>query len=157
MDQAISGAHHETKALVVGSKDYILLKILKRLNFAFPISTGQLVKGVTCQLIESMGMDSFLNHFKVFENNLHLLSPYQVKPEKDFVCISVLNIQTASKLELDLLSDFFPNLVHVKLSVNIFHLDPVCVNLFFIILHFGNFICHLRIARSFYSHSNLLM
>ncbi|XP_026715066.1 otoancorin isoform X1 [Athene cunicularia] len=42
------------------------------------LSTGQLVKGVTCQLIESMGTDFFLNNFKFFENNLHLLSPYQV-------------------------------------------------------------------------------
>lgn len=141
----------------MGSKDYILLKILKGLNFAFPISTGQLLKGVTCQLIESMGTDSFLNHFEVFENNLHLLSPYQVKPEKDLVCIRVLNIQTASKLEFDLLSDFFPNLVHVNLSVTIFHLNLVCINLFVIILHFGNFIWYLRIARSFYSHSNLLI
>uniref|UniRef100_A0A672TU92 Otoancorin n=1 Tax=Strigops habroptila TaxID=2489341 RepID=A0A672TU92_STRHB len=48
------------------------------LNFAFPISTGQLVKGVTCQHIESMGTDIFLNTFKFFEMNLHLLSPYQV-------------------------------------------------------------------------------
>ncbi|KAF1442796.1 Otoancorin, partial [Pygoscelis papua] len=42
------------------------------------LSTGQLVKGVTCQLIESMGTDFFLNIFKFFEKNLHLLSPYQV-------------------------------------------------------------------------------
>ncbi|KAF1576270.1 Otoancorin, partial [Eudyptes moseleyi] len=42
------------------------------------LSTGQLVKGVTCQLIESMGTDFFLNTFKFFEKNLHLLSPYQV-------------------------------------------------------------------------------
>uniref|UniRef100_A0A8B9II83 Otoancorin n=1 Tax=Anser cygnoides TaxID=8845 RepID=A0A8B9II83_ANSCY len=42
------------------------------------LSTGQLVKGVTCQLIESMGTDFFLSHFKFFEKNLHLLSPYQV-------------------------------------------------------------------------------
>ncbi|NWV61719.1 OTOAN protein, partial [Malurus elegans] len=42
------------------------------------LSTGQLVKGVTCQLIESMGTDIFLNNFKFFEMNLHLLSPYQV-------------------------------------------------------------------------------
>ncbi|XP_067162218.1 otoancorin [Apteryx mantelli] len=42
------------------------------------LSTGQLVKGITCQLIESMGADFFLNHFKFFEKNLHLLSPYQV-------------------------------------------------------------------------------
>ncbi|NWI58463.1 OTOAN protein, partial [Calyptomena viridis] len=42
------------------------------------LSTGQLVKGVTCELIESMGTDIFLNSFKFFEMNLHLLSPYQV-------------------------------------------------------------------------------
>ncbi|KAF1404673.1 Otoancorin, partial [Spheniscus mendiculus] len=42
------------------------------------LSTGQLVKGVTCQLIESMGTDFFLNTSKFFEKNLHLLSPYQV-------------------------------------------------------------------------------
>uniref|UniRef100_A0A8C0VPE4 Otoancorin n=1 Tax=Cyanistes caeruleus TaxID=156563 RepID=A0A8C0VPE4_CYACU len=48
------------------------------LKFAFPISTGQLVKGLTCQLIEMMDTDIFLNNFKFFEMNLHLLSPYQV-------------------------------------------------------------------------------
>ncbi|NWV49932.1 OTOAN protein, partial [Daphoenositta chrysoptera] len=42
------------------------------------LSTGQLVKGVTCQLIESMDTDIFLNNFKFFEMSLHLLSPYQV-------------------------------------------------------------------------------
>ncbi|XP_062359556.1 otoancorin isoform X1 [Cinclus cinclus] len=42
------------------------------------LSTGQLVKGVTCQLIESMDTDIFLNNFKFFEMNLYLLSPYQV-------------------------------------------------------------------------------
>uniref|UniRef100_A0A8C0BDV8 Otoancorin n=1 Tax=Buteo japonicus TaxID=224669 RepID=A0A8C0BDV8_9AVES len=52
--------------------------IMQRLNVTFPLSTGQLVKGVTCQLIESMSTDVFLNNFKLFEMNLHLLSPYQV-------------------------------------------------------------------------------
>ncbi|NWU03233.1 OTOAN protein, partial [Urocynchramus pylzowi] len=42
------------------------------------LSTGQLVKGVSCQLFESMDTDIFLNNFKFFEINLHLLSPYQV-------------------------------------------------------------------------------
>ncbi|NWR46372.1 OTOAN protein, partial [Regulus satrapa] len=42
------------------------------------LSTGQLVKGVTCQLFESMDTDIFLNNFKFFEMNLPLLSPYQV-------------------------------------------------------------------------------
>ncbi|NXR38051.1 OTOAN protein, partial [Zosterops hypoxanthus] len=42
------------------------------------VSTGQLVKGVTCQLFESMDTDIFLDNFKFFEMNLHLLSPYQV-------------------------------------------------------------------------------
>ncbi|XP_044835628.1 otoancorin [Mauremys mutica] len=42
------------------------------------LSIGQLVKGVTCQQIERMSTDSFLNNFRFFEQNLQLLSPYQV-------------------------------------------------------------------------------
>ncbi|XP_015281673.1 PREDICTED: otoancorin [Gekko japonicus] len=42
------------------------------------LSIAQLVKGVTCRQIESMGTISFLNVFKVFEKNLRLLSPYQI-------------------------------------------------------------------------------
>ncbi|XP_061456289.1 otoancorin [Rhineura floridana] len=42
------------------------------------LSISQLVKGVTCWQIESMTTISFLNIFKVFEKNLHLLSPYQI-------------------------------------------------------------------------------
>ncbi|XP_040315556.1 otoancorin [Herpailurus yagouaroundi] len=41
-------------------------------------STGHLVKGVTCSHIDAMNADSFLAHFHYFENNLSLLSPYQV-------------------------------------------------------------------------------
>ncbi|XP_040491161.1 otoancorin isoform X5 [Ursus maritimus] len=41
------------------------------------LSTGQLVKGVTCSHIDAMSADSFLAHFHHFENNLSLLSPYQ--------------------------------------------------------------------------------
>uniref|UniRef100_A0A8C4P7P1 Otoancorin n=1 Tax=Dromaius novaehollandiae TaxID=8790 RepID=A0A8C4P7P1_DRONO len=59
--------------------------IIELYEFPFPLGPykpkllcGQLIKGVTCQLIESMGTDFFLNHFKFFEKNLHLLSPYQV-------------------------------------------------------------------------------
>ncbi|OXB54331.1 hypothetical protein ASZ78_015511, partial [Callipepla squamata] len=57
---------------------YLYELLSKKSSSVDLLSTGQLLKGVTCQLIESMGTDSFLNHFKVFENNLHLLSPYQV-------------------------------------------------------------------------------
>ncbi|XP_053411810.1 otoancorin [Nycticebus coucang] len=42
------------------------------------LSAGQLVKGVTCSHIDAMSADSFLAHFRYFENNLFLLSPYQV-------------------------------------------------------------------------------
>uniref|UniRef100_A0A8C4W245 Otoancorin n=1 Tax=Gopherus evgoodei TaxID=1825980 RepID=A0A8C4W245_9SAUR len=42
------------------------------------LSIGQLVKGVTCQQIERMSTNSFLNNFRFFEKNLQLLSPYQV-------------------------------------------------------------------------------
>ncbi|XP_042684082.1 otoancorin isoform X2 [Centrocercus urophasianus] len=57
---------------------YLYELLSKKSSSVDLLSTGQLLKGVTCQLIESMGTDSFLNHFEVFENNLHLLSPYQV-------------------------------------------------------------------------------
>ncbi|NXX22664.1 OTOAN protein, partial [Podargus strigoides] len=61
------------------SQALYLYELLSKKNYPVDLlSTGQLVKGVTCQLIESMGTDSFLNNFKFFENNLHLLSPYQV-------------------------------------------------------------------------------
>ncbi|NXA22921.1 OTOAN protein, partial [Ibidorhyncha struthersii] len=61
------------------SQALYLYELLSKKNYAVDLlSTGQLVKGVTCQLIESMGADFFLNNFKFFEKNLHLLSPYQV-------------------------------------------------------------------------------
>ncbi|NXA52283.1 OTOAN protein, partial [Nothocercus julius] len=61
------------------SQALYLYKLLSKKNSPDDLlSTGQLVKGVTCQVIESMGVDFFLNNFKLFERNLHLLSPYQV-------------------------------------------------------------------------------
>eukprot|EP00079_Xenopus_tropicalis_P039335 XP_017953106.1 PREDICTED: otoancorin [Xenopus tropicalis] len=42
------------------------------------LSTGQLVKGLTCEQIDSMNKPSFLNHYKLLENSLLLLSPYQI-------------------------------------------------------------------------------
>nr|KAF6294867.1 otoancorin [Pipistrellus kuhlii] len=42
------------------------------------LSAGQLVKGVACSHIDAMSADSFLALFQHFENNLSLLSPYQV-------------------------------------------------------------------------------
>ncbi|XP_008501336.2 otoancorin [Calypte anna] len=61
------------------SQALYLYELLSKKNYPVDLlSTGQLVKGVTCQLIESMGTDLFLSNFKFFENNLELLSPYQV-------------------------------------------------------------------------------
>ncbi|XP_051488094.1 otoancorin isoform X2 [Apus apus] len=61
------------------SQALYLYELLSKKNSPVDLlSTGQLVKGVTCQLIESMDTDFFLSNFKFFENNLHLLSPYQV-------------------------------------------------------------------------------
>ncbi|NXE19662.1 OTOAN protein, partial [Ardeotis kori] len=61
------------------SQALYLYELLSKKNYPVDLlSTGQLVKGVTCQHIESMGTDFFLNTFKLFEKNLHLLSPYQV-------------------------------------------------------------------------------
>ncbi|KAM4632525.1 otoancorin [Discoglossus pictus] len=42
------------------------------------LSTGQLVKGITCEQIDSMSKPSFLNHYKLLEKNILLLSPYQI-------------------------------------------------------------------------------
>ncbi|XP_057606122.1 otoancorin isoform X2 [Hippopotamus amphibius kiboko] len=42
------------------------------------LSSGQLIKGVTCSHVEAMSADSFLAHFQYFENNFSLLSPYQI-------------------------------------------------------------------------------
>ncbi|NWV25074.1 OTOAN protein, partial [Origma solitaria] len=61
------------------SQALYLYELLSKENYSVDLlSTGQLVKGVTCQLIESMDTDIFLNNFKFFEMNLHLLSPYQI-------------------------------------------------------------------------------
>ncbi|NXH91412.1 OTOAN protein, partial [Edolisoma coerulescens] len=61
------------------SQALYLYELLSKENYPVDLlSTGQLVKGVTCQLIESMDTDIFLNNFKFFEINLHLLTPYQV-------------------------------------------------------------------------------
>ncbi|NXK64137.1 OTOAN protein, partial [Sylvietta virens] len=61
------------------SQALYLYELLSKENYPVDLlSTGQLVKGVTCQLFESMDTDIFLDNFKLFEMNLHLLSPYQV-------------------------------------------------------------------------------
>uniref|UniRef100_U3KHU9 Otoancorin n=1 Tax=Ficedula albicollis TaxID=59894 RepID=U3KHU9_FICAL len=61
------------------SQALYLYELLSKENYPVDLlSTGQLVKGITCQLIESMDTDIFLNNFKFFEMNLYLLSPYQV-------------------------------------------------------------------------------
>ncbi|NWI02296.1 OTOAN protein, partial [Tichodroma muraria] len=61
------------------SQALYLYELLSKENYPVDLlSTGQLVKGVTCQIFENMDTDVFLNNFKFFEMNLHLLSPYQV-------------------------------------------------------------------------------
>ncbi|NXO69026.1 OTOAN protein, partial [Phainopepla nitens] len=61
------------------SQALYLYEYLSKENYPVDLlSTGQLVKGVTCQLFEIMDTDIFLKNFKFFEMNLHLLSPYQV-------------------------------------------------------------------------------
>ncbi|XP_066054477.1 otoancorin isoform X2 [Chamaea fasciata] len=61
------------------SQALYLYELLSKENHPVDLlSTGQLVKGVTCQLFESMDTDLFLDNFEFFEMNLHLLSPYQV-------------------------------------------------------------------------------
>ncbi|NXA38582.1 OTOAN protein, partial [Eudromia elegans] len=61
------------------SQALYLYKLLSKKNSPDDLlRTGQLIKGITCQLIESMRANFFLNNFKFFEKNLHLLSPYQL-------------------------------------------------------------------------------
>ncbi|NXC97305.1 OTOAN protein, partial [Certhia familiaris] len=61
------------------SQALYLYELLSKENYSADLlSTGQLVKGITCQLFENMDTDVFLSNFKFFEINLHLLSPYQV-------------------------------------------------------------------------------
>ncbi|NXR54361.1 OTOAN protein, partial [Hippolais icterina] len=61
------------------SQALYLYELLSKENHPVDLlSTGQLVKGVTCQLFESMDTDIFLDNYKFLEMNLHLLSPYQV-------------------------------------------------------------------------------
>ncbi|NXF95902.1 OTOAN protein, partial [Eubucco bourcierii] len=57
---------------------YLYELLSKESSPADLLSTGQLVKGVTCQFIESMGTEMFVSNFKFFESNLHLLSPHQI-------------------------------------------------------------------------------
>ncbi|KAK2494649.1 hypothetical protein MC885_002986, partial [Smutsia gigantea] len=54
------------------------------------LSTGELVKGVTCSHIDAMSMDTFLAHFQYFENNLSLLSPYQNNSIADDFTVDIL-------------------------------------------------------------------
>ncbi|XP_075175263.1 otoancorin [Anomaloglossus baeobatrachus] len=42
------------------------------------LSTGQLVKGMICEYIDNMSKPTFLNHYKLIEKNLPLLSPHQI-------------------------------------------------------------------------------
>ncbi|XP_044131116.1 otoancorin-like [Bufo gargarizans] len=42
------------------------------------LSTGQLVKGMTCEYVDKMSKPTFLNHYKLIERNLPLLSPHQI-------------------------------------------------------------------------------
>ncbi|KAG8433088.1 hypothetical protein GDO86_017392 [Hymenochirus boettgeri] len=39
---------------------------------------SQLVKGIPCEQIESMSKPTFLNHYKLLEKNIQLLTPYQI-------------------------------------------------------------------------------
>uniref|UniRef100_A0A8C4T7A1 Otoancorin n=1 Tax=Erpetoichthys calabaricus TaxID=27687 RepID=A0A8C4T7A1_ERPCA len=43
------------------------------------LSTGQLVKGISCEQIQTMDSKTFLYNFSLFERNFHFLSAFQVK------------------------------------------------------------------------------
>ncbi|EPY74535.1 otoancorin isoform 4 [Camelus ferus] len=54
------------------------------------LSSGQLVKGVTCSHVDAMSADSFLAHFQYFENNFSLLSPCQNHSVADEYTVDIL-------------------------------------------------------------------
>ncbi|XP_027730078.1 otoancorin-like [Vombatus ursinus] len=96
------------------------------------LSVGQLVKGITCQQIETMSSDSFLAHFKYFENKLHLLSPYQVnclawkywKESRSSLPPFLLSALPARYLELISDSQCVPFLISLgKIQLNTLILD----------------------------------
>ncbi|NXJ13876.1 OTOAN protein, partial [Odontophorus gujanensis] len=146
---------------------YLYELLSKKSSSVDLLSTGQLLKGVTCQLIESMSTDFFLNHYKLFENNLHLLSPYQVNclawkfwkvsnmsiPPFFFLVLPIEYleyisgplcvpfIESLGKTEMDLLSPSFHKketvLLKVQECLNGSIADEYDVDLL------GNLICHL--------------
>uniref|UniRef100_A0A8C5W7X7 Otoancorin n=1 Tax=Leptobrachium leishanense TaxID=445787 RepID=A0A8C5W7X7_9ANUR len=61
------------------SQALLLYELMSRVfSLADLLSAGHLVKGVTCELIDRISKPSFLNNYKLFEKNLHWLSPYQI-------------------------------------------------------------------------------
>uniref|UniRef100_A0A8C5NLE6 Otoancorin n=1 Tax=Junco hyemalis TaxID=40217 RepID=A0A8C5NLE6_JUNHY len=132
------------------SQALYLYELLSKENHPVDLlSTGQLVKGVTCQLFESMDTDIFLNSFKFFEMNLHLLSPYQVN-NKDFISeyleyvtgpLCVPFLERVGKTGMDLLNPSLHKrdavLQKVQECLNSSIADEYDVDLL------GNLICHL--------------
>ncbi|XP_029433081.1 otoancorin [Rhinatrema bivittatum] len=57
---------------------FLFESLSKKTSPADLLSTGQLVKGMTCEQIQAMKLPSFVTTYKAFEKNLPLLSPFQV-------------------------------------------------------------------------------
>ncbi|XP_053550235.1 otoancorin [Bombina bombina] len=61
------------------SQALLLYKLLShKTSLVDLLSTEQLVKGITCEQIDGMSKPTFLNHYRLLEKNIKLLSHYQI-------------------------------------------------------------------------------
>ncbi|KAB1263020.1 Otoancorin [Camelus dromedarius] len=94
------------------------------------LSSGQLVKGVTCSHVDAMSADSFLAHFQYFENNFSLLSPCQV-PSEHFPASNPLSL---------------PQLLGGLTAASVYRFQNHSVADEYTVDILGNLLCHLPAA-----------
>uniref|UniRef100_A0A8C6JZ38 Uncharacterized protein n=1 Tax=Melopsittacus undulatus TaxID=13146 RepID=A0A8C6JZ38_MELUD len=127
------------------SQALYLYELLSKKNYPVDLlSTGQLVKGVTCQHIESMGTDIFLNTFKFFEMNLHLLSAYQINclAWNYFICSTTFRLVLLSTFKI--ISSVLRKLMFQRSKCFLFQNGSIADEYDVDLL--GNLICHLSPA-----------
>nr|XP_015215578.1 PREDICTED: otoancorin isoform X1 [Lepisosteus oculatus]XP_015215579.1 PREDICTED: otoancorin isoform X1 [Lepisosteus oculatus] len=68
----------EQKQLTRSQAFFLYGSLSRRTSTTDLISTGQLLKGISCEDIQRMNSSSFVTNFTLFEKNFHLLSPFQM-------------------------------------------------------------------------------
>ncbi|XP_041133067.1 otoancorin-like isoform X2 [Polyodon spathula] len=76
--QSIETSTVGEKQLTRSQANFLYDTFSKRMSTTDLISTGQLVKGISCDQIHEMDNKAFMTNFTLFEKNLHLLSPFQM-------------------------------------------------------------------------------